>query len=136
MNSTPGPNRVRWLILPKVAVPVITRWLKGSTASRANQLLGHTGRPFWQDESYDHWVRNRHEVDGETACPTTLTSAVVGSGNAETPGAGPGGPAQTKVCPTYTSRTTRNPMFPVALSGVFAVRAAFRYRKQNDAWQR
>jgi hypothetical protein len=36
----------------------------------------------------------------------------------------------------HTSRTTRNPMFPVALSGVFAVRAAFRYRKQNDAWQR
>jgi hypothetical protein len=26
-------------------------------------LLGHTGRPFWQDESYDHWARNRHELD-------------------------------------------------------------------------
>jgi putative transposase len=55
------PNHVHLLILPKVAVPVITRWLKGSTARRANQLLGHTGQAFWQDESYDHWVRNRHE---------------------------------------------------------------------------
>jgi REP element-mobilizing transposase RayT len=57
------PNHVHLLILPKVPVPVITRWLKGSTARYANQLLGRTGRPFWQDESYDHWVRNRKELD-------------------------------------------------------------------------
>jgi hypothetical protein len=63
-------------------------------ARRANQLLERTGRPFWQDESYDHWVRdskedgriisyieeNRHRrgwligvvqwsLAGETACP-------------------------------------------------------------------
>jgi type I restriction enzyme R subunit/putative DNA methylase len=57
------PNHVHLAILPKVGVAVITRWLKGSTARRANQLLGRTGQPFWQDESYDHWVRNRKELD-------------------------------------------------------------------------
>lgn len=57
------PNHVHLLILPKVAVSAITRWLKGSTARRANHLLRRTGRPFWQDESYDHWVRNRQERD-------------------------------------------------------------------------
>jgi REP element-mobilizing transposase RayT len=57
------PNHVHLLILPKVAVPEITRWLKGSTARRANQLLGRTGLSFWQDESYDHWVRNAKEFD-------------------------------------------------------------------------
>jgi len=57
------PNHVHLLILPKVAVPAITRWLKGSTARRANQLRGRTGVPFWQDESYDHWARNTKEFD-------------------------------------------------------------------------
>ena len=57
------PNHVHLLILPKVAVPAITRWLKGSTARRANQLVGNTGQPFWQDESYDHWVRNPKELN-------------------------------------------------------------------------
>jgi putative transposase len=57
------PNHVHLLILPKVAVAEITRWLKGSTARRANQLLGQTGLPFWQDESYDHWVRNPKEFN-------------------------------------------------------------------------
>src|ERR1039457_6828064 len=57
------PNHVHLLILPKVAVPEITRWLKGSTARRANQLLMRTGLPFWQHESYDHWVRNTKEFD-------------------------------------------------------------------------
>jgi len=56
------PNHVHLLILPKEPVPVLMRWLKGSTARRANQLLGRTGQPFWQDESYDHWVRNRDEL--------------------------------------------------------------------------
>jgi len=57
------PNHVHLLVQPKVAVPEITRWLKGSTARRANQLLGRTGRPFWRDEAYDHWVRNTKEFE-------------------------------------------------------------------------
>ncbi len=35
--------------------------LKGSTAREANRLLGRTGEPFWQRESYDHWVRDERE---------------------------------------------------------------------------
>ena len=57
------PNHVHLLILPKVPLPEITRWLKGSTARRANQLLERTGRSFWQDESYDHWVRTPRQLD-------------------------------------------------------------------------
>ena len=55
------PNHVHLLILPQAPVPTITRWLKAWTARRANQLLGLVGQPFWQDESYDHWARNRKE---------------------------------------------------------------------------
>ncbi len=56
------PNHVQILILPQVAVPILTRWLKGSTARAANQILGRTGHPFWQDESYDHYVRNPSRI--------------------------------------------------------------------------
>ena len=39
------------------------KWLSdGFTAAEANKILGRTGEPFWQDESYDHWVRNRYEL--------------------------------------------------------------------------
>ena len=55
------PNHVHMLILPRVALPRITHWIKGTTAKEANSLLGRTGEPFWQDESYDHWVRNERE---------------------------------------------------------------------------
>ena len=55
------------LILPKITVAKTMRWLKGSTARRANQLLERTGQPFWQDESYDHWVSSRKEFDRITA---------------------------------------------------------------------
>jgi putative transposase len=56
------PNHVHLLILPRIAVAKIMRWLKGSTARRANQLLERTGLPFWQDESYDHWVWSPKEL--------------------------------------------------------------------------
>jgi REP element-mobilizing transposase RayT len=55
------PNHVHLLILPLVPVPTITRWLKGSTAHNANQILKRTGSPFWQAESYDHYVRDQRE---------------------------------------------------------------------------
>lgn len=96
------PNHVHVLMEPMVPLPVITRWLKGSTARKANQILGRTGKVFWQEESFDHWIRNNNELNrivryieynpvtaglvrapgdwqwssarlaGETACPTTL----------------------------------------------------------------
>jgi REP element-mobilizing transposase RayT len=37
--------------------------MKGPTARAANRALGRTGEPFWQKESYDHWVRNRQEFE-------------------------------------------------------------------------
>jgi putative transposase len=57
------PNHVHLLILPKEPLAIITRWLKGSTARQANQLLGRTGQPFWQEESFDRWVRNDREFE-------------------------------------------------------------------------
>jgi hypothetical protein len=51
------PNHVHILITPKVEVASIMRWLKGSTARDANRLIGRTGERFWQDESWDHWIR-------------------------------------------------------------------------------
>ena len=46
------PNHVYMLILPEVSLPKITHWIKGRTAREANLLLGRTGEPFWQHESY------------------------------------------------------------------------------------
>ncbi len=55
------PNHVHMLISPRIALPILTRTLKGYTAKLANQMLKLTGTPFWQEESYDHLVRNRVE---------------------------------------------------------------------------
>jgi hypothetical protein len=43
--------------LPASFVPLLMRWLKGSTARGANQILGRTGQPFWQGESFDRYLR-------------------------------------------------------------------------------
>jgi putative transposase len=37
--------------------------LKGFTAHEANRILGLSGQPFWQDESYDHLVRSDAEFE-------------------------------------------------------------------------
>ena len=57
------PNHVHVLLLPKASLPVIMRWLKGSTARQSNLILGRTGEAFWQDESFDHRVRDEAELD-------------------------------------------------------------------------
>jgi type I restriction enzyme R subunit/putative DNA methylase len=57
------PNHVHLLILLKTRVAILMRWLKGSTAHRANQLLGRTGQRFWQDESYDHYLRRSSQME-------------------------------------------------------------------------
>ena len=56
------PNHVHVILEPRVPFPAITRWLKGRTGRRANQILGRTGTPFWQDESFDRWIRSREEL--------------------------------------------------------------------------
>ncbi len=55
------PNHVHVLLTPSVAASKLEQSLKGFTARQANQMLGRTGEPFWQRESYDHWARNEDE---------------------------------------------------------------------------
>jgi putative transposase len=57
------PNHVHAVMTPEHAFPEIMRWLKWTTAWRSNQFLGRTGIPFWQDESYGHWIRDRDELE-------------------------------------------------------------------------
>ena len=57
------PNHVHVLLQPRTALPLITRWLKGSTARQANLTRGRTGKAFWQDESFDHRVRDEEELE-------------------------------------------------------------------------
>jgi putative transposase len=55
------PNHVHIVIEPKIAVPRITKWIKGASAHAANLILNRTGH-FWQDESFDRWVRSEDEL--------------------------------------------------------------------------
>ena len=57
------PNHVHLLIAPKTQLSKLMHKLKGSTARQANQILGRTGVSFWQEESYDHLVRNSTEFE-------------------------------------------------------------------------
>jgi REP element-mobilizing transposase RayT len=54
-------NHVHVLLTPNVPLARVTRGLKRLTATRANELLGKKGQRFWQDESFDHWVRDESE---------------------------------------------------------------------------
>ena len=56
-------NHVHLLVLPRVNPSRFLQSVKGYTAREANRLLGRTGQPFWQAESYDHWVRDDRESD-------------------------------------------------------------------------
>jgi REP element-mobilizing transposase RayT len=55
------PNHVHILVTPSVASPKWLGPLKGFCAHECNRILGRTGQPFWQDESYDHLVRSEIE---------------------------------------------------------------------------
>ena len=54
-------NHLHLLLAPLRPLAEITRLVKGATARQANKILGRTGVPFWQDESFDHWIRNASE---------------------------------------------------------------------------
>jgi REP element-mobilizing transposase RayT len=60
-------NHIHFLITPRpsldsdIPVRLILQKIKGFTASEANKLLGRTGEPFWQGESFDHWARDDDE---------------------------------------------------------------------------
>jgi REP element-mobilizing transposase RayT len=57
------PNHVHLLITPLVPASRIMHSLKKGTAREGNRVLGLTGQPFWQDESYDRLVRDGMEFD-------------------------------------------------------------------------
>jgi REP element-mobilizing transposase RayT len=57
------PNHVHILLEPRAPLAKITNVLKGVAARDANATLGRKGKPFWQDESFDHWVRNSAEFE-------------------------------------------------------------------------
>jgi REP element-mobilizing transposase RayT len=57
------PNHVHLLLSPAVSLPKLRKSLKGITAKRANAMLALTGNRFWQEESYDHCVRNQRESE-------------------------------------------------------------------------
>ena len=57
------PNHVHVLLYPWISLPRITGTIKGVSARDANATLGRTGKAFWQDESFDHWVRNSMEFE-------------------------------------------------------------------------
>jgi REP element-mobilizing transposase RayT len=54
-------NHVHLLITPAVPVSNLMQSLKRFTAREGNRMLGLTGQPFWQDESYDRSVRDNGE---------------------------------------------------------------------------
>ena len=58
------PNHVHVLLYPYTDLNRITRAVKSFSARKSNETLGRTGRPFWQDESFDHWIRSRKDLEG------------------------------------------------------------------------
>ena len=56
-------NHVHVLLTPLVDATKIVHSLKGYSAREANKLLERTGKPFWQREYYDHWIRDGKEFD-------------------------------------------------------------------------
>ena|ERR1700752_3575982 len=52
------PNHVHVLLDPLASLQKLTNGIKGVSARDANVRLGRTGKPFWQDESFDHWIRD------------------------------------------------------------------------------
>ena len=55
------PNHVHLLLEPRIPLARITNVMKGIAARDANAVLGRKGKPFWQDESFDHWIRTPAE---------------------------------------------------------------------------
>jgi putative transposase len=54
-------NHFHLLVTPRVPSPKWLGPLKGFTGHEAVRMLGLNTGPFWQDESYDHLIRNDEE---------------------------------------------------------------------------
>ena len=57
------PNHVHLLVTPEIDLSEITHSLKRYTGLEGNRLLRVCGQAFWQDESYDRWVRDAAEFE-------------------------------------------------------------------------
>jgi REP-associated tyrosine transposase len=89
------PNHVHLLITPTVPLPRITNGLKGVTARDANAILHRTGQHFWQDETFDHWVRSPAQFDRIRAY---IESNPVSAGLTTNPEAWPWSSAAPNLC--------------------------------------
>lgn len=56
-------NHVHVVLYPEATLACISKAIKGYSGLQANQILGCAGEPFWQHESYDHWIRDRYEME-------------------------------------------------------------------------
>ena len=54
-------NHVHVLLRPLVPLRKALMNIKSGSACAANAVLRRTGKPFCQDESYDHWARSDRE---------------------------------------------------------------------------
>src|ERR1035438_4088053 len=54
-------NHVHVLIRPHRPLCQFTRAVKSASARSANLILGRSGQPFWQTESFDRWIRSSEE---------------------------------------------------------------------------
>jgi putative transposase len=82
-NYVVMPNHVHLLMTPLVEVSKVMQSLKRFTAREGNSILGLTGQPFWQDESYDRLVRDDREFEKIAAY---IEKNPVRAGLAATPG--------------------------------------------------
>jgi putative DNA methylase len=57
------PNHVHVLIDPLVPLAKISGPIKGVAACDINARLGRSGKPLWQDESFDHWIRSSAQFE-------------------------------------------------------------------------
>jgi putative transposase len=86
------PNHVHVLLRPRHPLMRVLQTLKSATARHANRILRRSGEPFWQDESFDHWIRNRDE---EERTVRYIESNPVSAGLAATPESWPWSSAST-----------------------------------------
>ncbi len=64
-EESPGRifNHVHVLLDAHLPLAKISGVIKGVAARDINGSLGRSGKPLWQDESFDHWVRNSAEFE-------------------------------------------------------------------------
>jgi REP element-mobilizing transposase RayT len=91
------PNHVHAIVEPHTPLPQTMQWLKGRTARLANRILNRTGQPFWQEESFDHWIRSPEEFDYFV---TYIENNPVKAGLEYLPWSSVGRRQETIVCPT------------------------------------